>query len=193
MIITLADAKTYLDVTGSDDDAVITDFITAAGNAMEEFCGRHIEEVEVTEQLDSEGRRRLWLREPANAKPAVYVDGDRAFGAGAQVSASDLFWQAGRDGTSNVVEYLDNIFSAGRRTIKVVYDAGWASGSIPDGIQQACKSQVARMYSEWQRAKDGADVLQSQSVAGWAQTWLGKEGIDPAARDLLKPYINAGL
>lgn len=191
MLITLAEAKSYIGVSDTSEDTEITDLITAAGGALEGFCQRHLEEIEVTEYQDGRSVRTVYLREPANAKPTIYQDNDHAWGASTQITASDLLWVGDRDGTSRVVEYLDNYFTAGQKNLKIVYNAGFST--IPDAIKHACKIQVARMYTEWKRATQQMDGLKSQNVAGWAQTFLEKEGVDRAARDLLRPYVNVRL
>lgn len=192
-IITTAEAKTYLGVSVADDDAVIAAFILAAQEAMENFCSRNLVSTSVTEQLDGNGRQKLFLREPAQSVTSAYIDANRAFGSETAVSASDMYLNVGRDAAGRIVDYLDNIWTLGQKNIRITYLAGYTAATMPKDIVQACRVQVARMYSEWQRAKKGKDHLANESVDGWSQQWLEKEGLDPAAAKLLEAYVNYGV
>jgi len=191
MIVTLAIAKGYIGVSVSTEDTEIAQIINDAGAAMEAFCSRNLESATVIEYLSGDGTRTLLVREPAEGITSIYVDSTRAWGATSLVSSADYQHITGRDGTGRVIEYLDNVWGSGQRNIKATYLAGYAA--MPDDIERACLVEVARLYSEWKRAKEGKDVLASQSVAGWTQQWLAKVGIDPACADLLRPYGNARL
>lgn len=191
MIITLAVAKDYVGVTGTSEDTQITQLVNDAGAAMAAHCNRLLEAAAITEYLDGDGTAMLFLREPADSITSIHLDGTRAWGASTLISSGDYIHHTGRDGTGRSVEYLDNVWSLGQRNIKVVYDGGYAA--MPDDIERACRVQVARMYSEWKRAAKGLDNLAGQTVAGWAQTWLAKAGLDQACVDLLVPYGNARL
>ena len=193
MIITLAEAKTYLGVSASDSDAVITSLLTAAQEAMEAHCCRNLEETSVTEDLDGEGSQRLRTREPFQALTALYLDSTRAFGAGTQIGNSNFHLARGRDGTAKVIEYLDSYFDDGQKNVRVVYQAGYTAATMPGNIALALKKQVGVLYSNWQRAKQAKDILSSETVDGWTQTWIDKQGLDDEVKELLTPYENWGL
>ena len=132
MSLSVADAQIYLGVSGTDDVTEITAFIAAALAAMEEFLARKIASTAVTETVDGPGRDSLWLREPAETITTIHVDANRAWGAGALISASDYALKTLRDGTGRNVIYLDNIWCVGRQNIRIIYNAGWTT--TPGGI-----------------------------------------------------------
>lgn len=185
MLVTLANAKTYLGVSGSGDDATITDMIEAATEAMEQFTGRHLDSTTITEYLNGTGGRLLWLKEPAESITNLWNDSAHAWGAATLVDADDYLL------TGCEVDYLDHIWSEGRRNIKVTYKAGYAT--MPDDLQHACKVQVAKLYSEWQVAKKGLNVLASHTVQGWSQAFLAHRGLDPEVADIVNRYKPARL
>ena len=192
-LITTAEAKTYLSVTGSTEDTTIAELVNVAGKALSGACRRRLEAETVTEYRDGTGQRKMWLDEPASAKPQIYVDSNHEWGAATEIAAADLLWLAGRDGTSREVEYVDSVFTEGNSNIKASYTSGFASVGMPEIVKQACRIQVARLYSEWKRAAQRMDILASQNVGGWAQTFVDKEGIDPLALQLLADYVHEGI
>ena len=192
-LITTTEAKTYLNVTGSAEDTTIAELINVAGQALAHHCNRRLVAETVIEYQDGNGQRKLWLREPASVKPTIYVDANHAWGTDTQIAAADLLWAAGRDGTSREVVYLDNVFSEGQSNIKASYTSGFETAGMPEQVKQACRVQVARLYSEWKRATQRMDALASQSVAGWSQQFLDKAGVDPLAAGLIAEYVTDGF
>jgi hypothetical protein len=191
MLITLTDAKTHLGVDGADDDAQITAFLESLTRAFEDHCGRRLEAATTTDYLDSAGTEKLFLSQPAEETTALYLDANRVWGPGSLVEASAYMLRWGPLGTARCIERLHGAWPAGRCIVKVVYQAGYAT--IPAAIAEAARLQVARMMSEWRRTLGGVDGIANQSVDGWSQSFLARTGLEPAATDLLAPYVNAGL
>ena len=188
-LITTAQAKTHLGVTGSDDDDVIGDMIGAATEAMEQACRRHLDPATVTEYLDGTGSRLLWLNEPPDGGhdgiTSIHSDSARAWAAASLVDSDDYYV----DGCQ--VEYLDHAWVRGNRNVRVIYEAGYAT--VPDDLGQACKAQVAKLYSEWGAAKAALNILEDHSVEGWKQTFRAHGGLDPECADIVTRYIAARL
>ena len=179
-LISTADAKTFMAVTGSSDDAVIAAMIAAAQDAMEAHVGRHLAAVNRTEYLDGTGGRRLWLAEPAESVASVHEDGNRSWSAATLVDAANYML----DGAC--LDKLDQIWTSGAKNIRVIYAAGFASP--PDDVTFACKLQVARMYREWQAQKAGHNVLSDIRIESWSQSYLAREGLAQEVKDVLKRY-----
>lgn len=191
MLITLADAKSYLGITATTDDAVITGFISAAQKAMESFVHRALEAVSVTEILDGSGDYDLFIREPARTITSIHEDDDHTWGAGCLVAAADYNLILLRDGAGRRIHRYDEIWATGVQSAKVVYMAGFAS--LPEDVKVACQVQIGVLYSEWARAKSRKDVLSSMGVSGWTMTWIAREGLDSGVKSLLEPYENEGF
>lgn len=194
MIITLSEAITYLGLESSSySDDFVTALITAAQEAMEEYCGRNLEDTDVTEDIDGTGTKYIRTREPFQSVTSVNDDISRVFAEATKISSSKLILHTERDGTGRVIEYFESLFTAAQMNIRIVYKAGYSSVTMPANIKLALKKQVAVFYSNWQRAKKGKDVLSSESVDGWSIAFLQKTGLDDEVKLLLEPYINWGL
>ena len=181
-LTTLDDAKLHCGVTGSADDAVITDFIAAATAAMEQRAGRHLEAAVVTEYLTGRGGSKLWLQEPPDVAgmTSIHMDSNRVYAAASLIA--DTAYVV--DGC--LVDYVNNTWSTSPRSIKAVYPVGFAT--VPDDLIHACRVQVAKLYSEWQAAKKGLNILAEHNVQGWSQTWLGHRGLDPEVEEIVDRY-----
>jgi len=179
-LIGVTDAKTYLDVTGTDDDTVIGNMLDAATVALEKAAGRHLVSTAVTEYLDGQAERRVWLQEPAESITSVHVDSDQGWDATSLISADDYAVEG------CTLDYISRVWTRGRRNMRVIYQAGFAT--VPEDLQHAARVQVAKLYSEWQVAKKGLNVLKSHSVQGWSQTFLEQKGLAPEAAAIVERY-----
>lgn len=184
-LTTLALAKTYLGVSGSDDDATIGGFLDAVTDAFEKYTGRHLVSATETEYLNGTGSRLIYTREPAESITTIHVDSARSWGAANLVSSDDYL----QDGCQ--INHLDHIWSVGVRNVRIVYSAGFAT--IPDDIQQACKMQVNWLYTEWQRAKAGGANKAAMNVLGWNERYLQQKGLMPEVRAILDKCVPARL
>ncbi|HUU34524.1 MAG TPA: head-tail connector protein [Vicinamibacterales bacterium] len=183
-LTSLADAKTHCGVTGVTDDAVITGFIAAATEAMEQRAGRHLDAATVTEYLTGTGASKIWLQEPVDVAgiTSLHMDSNRTYAAASLVAAADYVV----DGC--VVDYINNTWLTSPRCIKVVYPTGFAT--VPADLVHASRVQVAKLYSEWQAAKAGLNILSEQNVQGWSQSWLGHRGLDPEVEEIVDRYTS---
>lgn len=174
-LLTLAEAKAYLGVSGSGDDSIITDMIGEAAGAMEDECGRHLDTATVTETVDGTGDYDLWLSEPPDGGKSgittIHEDADQSWTDTTLVSADDYLVTRCR------VERLDSIWLNAQRAVRVVYAAGYASP--PARLKRLYKIQVAVLYSEWQRAKQGKNIVASMKQEGWSETYIQQNGLDP--------------
>ena len=181
-LTTLEAAKAQCGVTVSADDTEVTAFIAAATAAMEQRAGRHLEADAMTEYLTGDGRSKLWLQEPVDVAgiTSLHVDSNRVYAAATLIDADDYVV----DGCC--VEYVNNSWITSPRAIKVVYPTGFAT--VPDDLIHACNVQVAKLYSEWQAAKAGLNILADHNVQGWSQSFLGHRGLDPEVEEIVDRY-----
>jgi len=61
-LVTLAQVKEYLGVSGSDDDALLTRLITSESQRINTYCDRHFRNKTYVEFYNGTGQRRLRLR-----------------------------------------------------------------------------------------------------------------------------------
>jgi len=170
-LVTVTVAKTYLGVSGSDDDALIASMVEAATDAMEAEAARHLVSTSRTEIVDGSGQRRLYLAEPPESVTTVHQHSDQAWADANLVDADDY------DLDGCCLDYRSRIWTAGRHNTRVVYLAGYAT--VPDDLVIACQRQVSAYYAWWLVDKMGLGVLKSQTVEGWAQSFRARVDLEP--------------
>lgn len=176
-LASVADFKTYLNVTNTTDDALISKLLTQASVRFESLCGRRFGVRSYDEFYDGDGTRTLPLRQhPVIGVSSVHLDDD-ASPIPAATGTTDPGWRLVDDvviinGVSGPVFpspfFLDKstyYFRKGRRNVRVVYSAGYSE--IPDDIQAAVIELAALKYKE--RLRLG---LGSESMAGMNATFL---------------------
>ena len=180
-LVGVSEVKTHLGVSGSADDTVIGSMVDAAQQAMEGYAGRHLVSTARTETIDGTGKRRLWLAEPAESITSVHVDSDQSWTAASLVDADDYEL----DGCA--VDYRYRVWTRGNRNVRVIYQAGYAT--VPDDLVRAVTKQVALYYAEWQRTKEGADNLASETQEGWSRKWIQQVDLGEEVRRVLDRYV----
>ena len=152
-IQTLSDLKTALAITGTGDDALLTQLQTAADSFVGEFCGRSFEGGTFTEDHPG-GTRVLFLRNfPVVTVGSVKVDLLRQFGTGTVRDASTFTVHPER----GVVESLSGPFVVTHpgwppqrnefpNTVRVVYTT--ATNAMPGVITQAYGELIGHWYRQ---------------------------------------------
>ena len=152
-IQTLSQLKTMLAITGTDDDAMLTQLQTAADSFVEEFCGRSFEGGTLTEDHPG-GTRVLFLRNfPIATVESVKVDLARQFGTSTLRDASTFTVHPDR----GVIESLTGPFVVTHpdrppqrnefpNTVRVVYTT--ATNTTPGVVTQAFGELVGHWYRQ---------------------------------------------
>lgn len=181
-VITVANAQTWLDVTG--DDAVLQILIDRAVEAMERAAGRHLDAATVTEVLDGNGDYSLWLQEPpdggADGVTSVHVSSDQEWTSSNLVDSDDYL--------VNECEliYLDHVWTKGQQNVRVIYSGGFAT--VPDDVVGACYEQVAADYQRWLAAKKGFNILDTVRIENWTMQFRKFTGLEPQVERVCKTY-----
>ena len=183
MLTTINNVKAYLGLSGSTHDALLTTLVSAASDAIEAYCGRAFAAADHTEYLDGDdnGVRRsdlLLQHYPILSVTSIHDDPDRDWSDGDLVNSDDYTFYADE---GRVV--LDSgSFHTGRRSVKVVYRAGYEA--IPDDLQQACAILTAAWFN---RGRQGGDGLSGEGLGQYRADY-DTNAWPAAARQLLKPY-----
>lgn len=183
-LVSLTDAKTFMQISGSSEDTIVGDLVNMASAAINKYCGRVLLSKAFEEYLDGDGSTQLILPKfPVTTLTSVNDDPLRVWGAGTAKSSSDMIL----DGDSGIITLFNNggEFTKGVRNIKVVYTAGYAVGSMPWDIRTACFLLVSQWYrtayQKWQRG------VASEQVGNRNITFVN----DPIPKDIalmLDPY-----
>lgn len=175
-IITLDEAKSFLNITSTASDAELADFISAASAAWVSRVGPVAGSPEYSEWYDG-GRPEIVLRHtPVQAVTSVteaytssleYVlnpevldgSGGGAWGYTVDLSAGVVIRRA----TGVAVP-----FASGRRNVHVVYTAGYAA--VPADVQHAVKLLLRHMW-ETQRGGFLTSSGEAEFAPGISYTW----------------------
>ena len=153
-LTTAAIVRGYIrSLTGTGEDTYLDLLIARFDEVASAFCGFAVasnqstfENNTYTHYFDGDGSDRLQLRViPANTITTVHVDVDRAYGSSTLVASGDYTLDSDLGLLLLDTDSAQGAFTAGYRSVKVVYTAGFTS--IPDGIVHACGIQVAHWYS----------------------------------------------
>lgn len=173
-LTTVANAKAWMGVKTTDDDALIARLIAAVSAYIQTWTNRQFAQAAYNEVRDgNDGTLLAFADYPVSAVASVTVDklaipyaanpGD----AGYRYDATRL-WLTGY------------VFSRGQANVQVAYTAGYAS--VPPEIEQACIELVALRYKERDRIGH-----ESKGLAGETVRFVVKDMPD-SVRTILNNY-----
>lgn len=195
-LASLTSVKRYLNISLSDtdNDDILNQLIGAASEAVETYCNRKFARTVYTEYHDGRGDARLVLdHRPVVSVTSVHDDLNRTFGADSLILSDDYIVRE----LAGIIELLRSaatfssssaFFSDGQRSVKVVYEAGYAT--IPEDVAHACIILTAALYH---RGKQGADAVYSENQAGAYAVTYDANLFSPALRALLVRYREVRL
>ena len=183
-LTTLSKVKTYLGITGTDDDQLLESLIDASSSAIKKFCQSDIVAADYTEYHDGRGGRCLILRgRPINSIASIYDDLDRQYPPETLIDADDYTFKS----ESGLVIYTGGKFQDGIKNVKITYNAGY--NTTPEDIDLGCRIQVASWYN---RAKQRADGIGTENIGEYSARYAA-EGIDEKVRQLIVPFRTVAL
>jgi hypothetical protein len=170
-------AREYLGVKQSDERRLPT--IVQCVNGASWYCNsytkRKLLSRALTEYYNGKGISTIMLNNyPCTTLTSVYDDLDRAYGADTLVSASYLVVMP-TDLLYSVI-YDNGTFLDGLKNVKITYTAGYASGSVPYDLQQACLGLVGLYFHhtdekmlnvQSRTVGDGSVTVNTNSVPQW--------------------------
>jgi hypothetical protein len=106
--------------------------VAAVCEMIEDYCGRHFDSAERTETLDGNGKDELYLAEyPITLVDSVTIDGTAITDYVALTQSL----------------YREDLFTAGRRNIVVVYTAGYESADMPSLLKLTAMQMTSDLLS----------------------------------------------
>lgn len=167
MIVTLAEMKTFLGVTGTDDDAFLQSQIDLVTAAIEAYCGRKFEETEYIQTFYRYDWRRKQRKVPLYQFPItelVYV----TFEGAAQPFPVNNYRVYKQSGSIDMSDCFSSSFIEGNGNVIVRFKAGYPVEKIPTPVKYVVYSVVQANYNKKKAGIDlnfGNDV-QSISIPG---------------------------
>lgn len=195
-LCTVAEAQAQIPgVSGTAEEAILTDLIARAGPALARICGfppasagaaPTMESASYTRYLDGPAFNApreldLGLR-PVTAITSIHDDSLWAYGSATLVDSGDYVLSAD-EGRVLLAPSATHLWTTGRRNIKVVCTGGYAT--VPDDLTHAAVMTVAH----WWRLRTRLGRTAQSDARGNSQA--APETIPAAARELLSPFMLA--
>jgi len=189
MLISLEDAKTFLEIDNSSYDTLLTNLIVFVSDRIQTFLNRKLKKEERTQYFQA-GRRRYYL----SAYP-VDITSTITVVVGEETKTEDEDYYIWDD--IGVVEFREPTTYVGPKQVAVTYTGGYnattitVSGSvqeiylstIPDSLKYACLLQVAFMF---RRRRDIG--LNSVSMPDGSINVQSPTDLLPEVKNILKSY-----
>lgn len=140
-LLTLAELKTYLGVTTSDNDSLYELLINNVTDYIEKYCGRRFAETSYTdEKHDGHDFNKLVLKQyPVNSTESFSIK-ERLYigGTFSEITSTDYVVDYNR----GIIERVDS-FEEGTQNYAVTYTAGYST--IPNDLKQAALDLISGM------------------------------------------------
>ncbi len=161
--VSLNEARSWLRLGATVDDAVVAGLVRAATNICEAFVGQWLVVRAGEEEVPLAGASvRL------TARPVVAVDGVALIaddGEASELAASDYRVTIDRGGTACV-----SVHEAGDAVrVRIVYRAGMAAGA--NGIPEAIRQGILRMTQHLHEARENGAAAPPAMIAALWQPW----------------------
>ena len=177
-LTTLANVKTWVNLSGTGDDALLSRLITSVSNFIQSWLNRNLNSSAYAETYDGSGGTRLMLGNyPVTAVASLVIDGIAIPLSTAPTVPGYTFDQYGillRGG------YVFNYSVYGFQNVAIAYTAGYATPPVE--IEQAAIELVSLRYAE--RLRPG---VTSRSIGGENVAYMDK-GMTDSVGSLLLQY-----
>ncbi len=142
-LTTLPAVKQWLNLTSTNDDALLTTLITAASTFIQSWLGRTIAAASYAETRDGTGGQRLQFRNnPVTAVASLSID-DQV------IPASTSSFMAGYVFSATQIDVRGYHFTRRALNVAISYTAGYAT--TPPDLAEACTELVGQRYRERSR------------------------------------------
>jgi len=186
-LVTLADMKTWLGVSGTSEDTEIQDMLLSVTRILEREAGRHLLSTTSTVILDGMGTANLWLPEGAESVTSVHESTSQDW-TDAYLTDSDDYVLLPNEGIHRMRLYKPSGFWLhADACVRAVFAAGFAT--VPADLKDAVKTEVPRVYQAWKAAKQGHNILKSVRVETWSLDFLEHDGLDKRTREIINQYV----
>jgi uncharacterized phiE125 gp8 family phage protein len=191
-LITLAQLKAWLGITGSTEDTILEPMINRSGELCGTYCGRKLKTATYTEYYNGNGTAQLQLNNfPVTAVTSINIDPTRLWAAASSVDVTANVMIGSASGIIRLWNQWAG-FPCGRGNVKVVYVAGYKDSTdnlVPYDLQEA--SLLIAQYSYKRHYQDQRIGLQSETVGDRTMSY-SNEAIPAKAKTILDSYRDLG-
>lgn len=173
-LTTIENLKSWLQIQGSDDDALLTRLIAAASGFIQAWLNRSFASQAYNEVRDGTGTNRMVFGDyPVTAVSSVVVNG-------LPIPPSVEYGQPGYSFDERRLVLTGYVFSKGIGNVSISYTAGFSE--TPNEIENACIELISLRYKERDRIGH-----QSKSLGGETVSFIVKDMPD-SVRTILNNY-----
>jgi hypothetical protein len=191
-ILTAAEVKAYLGISGTDSDTIIGTFITDVSNWLEDYLGRKVKGSQaVAAEIGSGDGTEFHIPKypPVTAITVLQYRSDPN-GTWTDVVSDTDYILLDTEG-SDAIELYGAVFPYGRFNLKLTYTSGYAT--TPARIKQVAYEMVATRFRESNDPRLGSNRLGISSTSksntgGGSDSWSFEDQM-PKWKDMLRPYL----
>jgi uncharacterized phiE125 gp8 family phage protein len=188
MTVDITKIKTYLGISVSTHDTVLTNLMTAVCAFIENVCDRVFNETTYTEEIYSGGEKIIFLKKyPVSAVSKVeYKSGSNSNPTWTEFTEDDYDLVDGRRliRAGGWAPGVNTIWPSGYNNIRITYTAGYSSN--PADLEQLIIELVAKKFN--QRKSDG---IGSESAEGASLDW--SRALTPEQKIVLSKFKKISL
>lgn len=188
-LVQLAPMRVFLGVpTATVDanlDALIEDFINSTSAMAESFCNRNLRSQTYTEYYDGGQTSEILINNwPIVSITSIHISSARVFDATTLLVSTSYDSAPNEIGEKVLIDRFDGVFPKGKRNVKIVYVAGYASFSdVPADLVLAVKIAVAYYYLR-QQQKDWTMTTKNKGDENISLV----QGLPESSRQILDRY-----
>lgn len=188
-LVTAAEVKTYLGITGSTHDTLIDELIDITSEFIEDYCGTHFSSTAVTDKIDGGVEFLLTTKAPIVSITSITDNEDSTTVA---TTDYDFYAESGRIyRESDAVLFPSNkpTWYLGRQRFTVVYQAGYSA--VPEAVKWVAYEMIGRNLKTLPTSNSKGRWTQPEIKNMKDQTMKGLTMVlTPQERALLAPYRN---
>lgn len=184
MLVTLADIKAYMGITGTAEDALLTIFQSAVEQQVLNYCEVAFTPTIVTNEIHDGSRadiilpRNLPLRSIQSLLFDVQVDGS---GGTALVAASDYYFD------ENAITLRNHVTPFYRGNVRLDYTHGYTAtpGDVALAVYEAVKANYQRKKNN---REDIGSRRKQDEAESYTSAWDPKTGLPTRVVAMLQSY-----
>lgn len=180
-LTTLANLKEQIGMTGTGNDAFLTNLIARASAFIKTVTHRCIEATSLTEYHDGPGDDRIRLRDwPVISVASVHESADQVWDSTTLIPSTDYLLDAR---LGRIIRKSGVIFARHPLSVRVIYTGGYAT--VPADIEMAC---LELCVAKWRRRSN--EGVQSKNLPDGSIVMFSASDISADLRRLLAPHMN---
>lgn len=180
----LADLKTRLSISGTDDDDLLNDLLEEASRSIDDDTGRVFYTTTEARYFDGSGQDTLILPDFESITEVLEYDSDGdllyTWASGAGNDYGYILWPFNETIKMQLLAVPGYKFTEGQRNFKIT--GTWGISTIPTQIKRAC---LERAVTGWERVSNGTVAIESEGLGEYRYKLFSPEN----QREMLRMQV----